>query len=202
MAIAAGQIFQVNALFMVEPGKGFLMTGGAPFCLNLIPGLGTHRIVGFVAGAAILGRDRFVVGTMTVGAGWRIAGVSGVAGCARHVDMATTNSGGPPSLSDVLVAAQTDISGSSKAREFKSRGLMRRMAGSAIREGVVSGVLRGVALGAAGRVPMGQVACVAVEFGVGITCFSGGRRNVGMTGRTGLARIGQGRELEIERSVG
>jgi hypothetical protein len=75
MAVGAGQIFQMNTVFRIETGKSFLVTGCAPVCSDLIPGLGTHRVVGHVAGAAILGGDGFVVGRVAIGAGWRIAGV-------------------------------------------------------------------------------------------------------------------------------
>ena len=75
MAVAAGQIFQVDAAFRVETGKSFLVAGGAPVRLDLVPGLGAHRVVGLVAGAAILGGNGFVMSGMAVCAGGRLAGV-------------------------------------------------------------------------------------------------------------------------------
>jgi hypothetical protein len=115
MAVAAGKIFQVDAVFLIEAGKGFLVTGRAPACPDLIPGFGAHRIVRLVAGAAILVSDGFVVSGMAVGAGGCIAGVPRVAGCTGHVDMPPTDGGGPLSCSNIFVAAQADVSGASEA---------------------------------------------------------------------------------------
>jgi len=75
VAVAAGQIFQVDAAFRIETGKSFLVAGGAPVCSDPVPGLGAHRIVRLVAGAAILGGNGFVMSGMAVCAGGRIAGV-------------------------------------------------------------------------------------------------------------------------------
>jgi hypothetical protein len=79
---------------------------------------------------------------------------------------------------------------------------MRRVTAGAIREGVVSGILRGVAFGAAQSITMSQMAGVAVEFGVGVASFFRSCRDIRMAGRTGLAGIGQGGEFEIERGMG
>jgi hypothetical protein len=76
------------------------------------------------------------------------------------------------------------------------------MAAGAVRENIVSGILRGVALGAAQSIPMSQMAGVAVEFGVGVASFFRGCRDIRMAGGTCLAGIGQSGEFEIQRSVG
>jgi hypothetical protein len=76
------------------------------------------------------------------------------------------------------------------------------MTAGAIREGVVGGILRGVALDAAESTPMSQMTGVAVKFGVGITCFFRGRSDIRMAARTGLAGFSEGGEFEIQRSMG